>query len=58
MQEISETNLLQRWNPVTGQQGDSGSFLEQPILSQVFAKADCMARYLILYTCDDGTENT
>lgn len=47
MKEISQTDLLQRWNPVAGQKADSGSFLEQLILSQVFAKADCIARYLI-----------
>lgn len=42
----------------TGRNGDVRlCSLEHLILSQMFVKAGCMARWLTLYTCGNGAEN-
>lgn len=46
-EDISWTDLLQQWHPITVTHTNSVCSLDQPILSQMFLKADCMARCLI-----------
>ncbi|CAI9593817.1 unnamed protein product, partial [Staurois parvus] len=49
--EISQIDLLHRWQPITVPRLHSLSSWEIPIFSQMFVEAVCMPRCLILYTC-------
>lgn len=55
-EEISRLDLLHRWHPITVPHWNSLSSWERPILSQMFVKAVCMPRCLILYTCGHGND--
>ncbi|CAI9546949.1 unnamed protein product [Staurois parvus] len=48
--EISQMDLLHRWQPITVPCLNSMSSSEQSILSQMIVEAICMPRCLILYT--------
>lgn len=50
------TDLLQRRRPVTEPGWSSVRSSERPLLSQTFAKTDCVARCLMLCTCADGSK--
>lgn len=50
------TDVLQQWRHITVSQSISLSSLQLLVLSQMFVKAACMARRLIL--CGGGTEHT
>lgn len=44
LEEVSQTDLLQQQHPITALPSSSMSSLEQPVLSQMFVKANCIAR--------------